>query len=138
VKFKEVEAEMEVVRNFFRFQQFGDLLKGRYLGTREDASGKFGPQVVADIETADGIFSIPLNASLRPKLAKVKTGMDIRVTYAEDKPNDGVDRQGRPLSPTKMFRVEVSEDPPAPRRPTAVAPPAQAAAAPVNEDDIPF
>jgi hypothetical protein len=76
------------------------------------------------------IESLRTNQRLLAQIAPVKRGARIRIEYVDDRPNDGVDREGAPLNPTKLYRVQVDDG-----RAAHAAP---APAATGTDDDIPF
>lgn len=111
--FREIEGDEQ--GTFFKFESHGHALEGVYEGQHE-ADGKFGKQVVSIVRTTgeDAIAYSLTGWDVTSKLAKVEPGMAVRVTYVSDK-DMGVDRQGQPKNPMKVFRVEV-DDGPAPCR----------------------
>ena len=108
MKFRTIDAPLDESPQFFQFVNLDDSIEGRYLGMHS-VTGQYGEQEVADVETPDGVFRVNVNASLRPKLAKVRRNSHVRITFTDEKEN-GNKRDGTPLSPTKLFKVEVAEE----------------------------
>lgn len=117
--------------DFAKFSQHGDAIEGVFLETRE-RKNDFGKNEVHALvmtgKTDDGtptVAWVRTNQRLLAQVAPVKRGQRIRIEYVSDQPNDGVGRDGKPLSPTKLFRVRVAKSGPAKPQPQ-------------GEDDIPF
>jgi hypothetical protein len=128
-----VFEEPEIVK-FAKLELIGDSVEGIFVGT-EERKNNFGKnEVHIKIKTGTGpegesvIESMRANQRLLAQVAAVKRGAKIRIEYVDDRMNDGVDREGRPLKPTKLFKVEVDDG--------QKAAPAKSKAQ--NEDDIPF
>jgi hypothetical protein len=129
-QFKEPER-----RDFAKLDMIGDALEGIFAGT-EDITGKFGSDVhvlVRTGTTSEGeaiVKALRTNQRLLAQIAPVKRGARIRIEYVDDRANDGVGRDGKPLNPTKLYRVQVDDG-----RAAHAAP---APAATGTDDDIPF
>lgn len=91
---------------FFKFTEVGQVLEGVLKGKRE-GTGKFGPEVKYDIETADGLKTVTAGKDLREKLAVVPVGTLTRITLAEEIPLEGRD------FPFKKFKVQIAKARPA-------------------------
>jgi hypothetical protein len=122
--------------NFAKLDMIGDSLEGIFVGT-EERKNNFGRTEVHVLvrtgTTSEGealIESLRTNQRLLAQIASVKRGARIRIEYVDDRPNDGVDREGRALQPTKLYRVQVDDG-----RAVQSAP---APAATGTDDDIPF
>jgi hypothetical protein len=119
---------------FAKLEQIGDALEGVFAGTteRQNNFGRKEVHVLVKTGTSeDGealIESLRTNQRLLAQVASVRRGALIRIEYVDDRPNEGVDREGKPLSPTKLFRVQVDDGKQAPAAPARVA----------ASDDIPF
>lgn len=100
---------------FAKLELIGDHIEGVFAGTQE-RKNNFGRTEVHVLiktgETPEGetvIESLRTNQRLLAQVASVKRGSRVRIEYVDDRPNEGVDREGRPLSPTKLFRVQVDD-----------------------------
>jgi hypothetical protein len=124
--------EPEIIA-FARLDHIGDFIEGVFAGTEERQNNFGRKEVHIKIRTGDGpdgeavLESLRANQRLLAQVASVKRGSMVRIEYVEDRPNDGVDREGRPLSPTKLYRVQVANG-------VAAQRPAQQS----NANDIPF
>lgn len=105
--------EPEIVK-FAKLELIGDAIEGVFVGT-EEATGKFGKEVHIRVKTGEAddgeavIESLRANQRLLAQVASVKRGALIRIEYVDDKMNDGVARDGTPLKPTKLYRVQVDD-----------------------------
>lgn len=135
----ETEFVEPVQTKFVNLNLIGDYVEGIFAGTEERKNNFGKTEVHALIKTGEGedgeaiIESLRTNQRLLAQVASVKRGTRIRIEYVNDKPNDGVDKQGKPLQPTKLYKVQVDL--------TAKAPaqaPAQGIGGVPREDDIPF
>lgn len=119
---------------FAQFNQFGDAVQGLFLETEERRNNFGKTEIHIKIKTGeddDGtaqVKSVRANQRLLAQFANVRPGSLVRVEYTEDRENEGVDREGKPLKPSKIFRVLVDDG-----KKTGGA----AKAAP-TEDEIPF
>src|SRR6266849_11001118 len=100
---------------FAKLDLIGDSIEGVFAGTNE-RKNNFGKTEIHVLiktgETPEGetiIESMRTNQRLLAQVASVKRGARIRIEYIDDRPNEGVDREGRPLQPTKLFRVQVED-----------------------------
>jgi hypothetical protein len=125
-----VFEEPEIVK-FAKLELIGDSIEGIFAGTEERKNNFGKTEVQIKIKTGTGpegepiIESLRANQRLLAQVAAVKRGAKIRIEYVDDRMNDGVDREGRPLKPTKLFKVEVDDG-------------RAAATSKANEEDIPF
>src|SRR3954466_7845743 len=100
---------------FAKLEQIGDVLEGVFAGTVEQQNSFGRKEVHILVKTGtspDGeaeIESLRTNQRLLAQVASVRRGALIRIEYVDERPNEGVDREGRPLSPTKLFRVQVDD-----------------------------
>jgi hypothetical protein len=128
--------EPEIVK-FAKLDQIGDDLEGIFAGTEERQNSFGKKEVHVKIKTGEGpdgeavIESLRTNQRLLAQVASVRRGARMRIEYVEDRPNDGVDREGKPLSPTRLYRVQVDNGATA-----AKSQPVPSRA--VSDDDIPF
>lgn len=112
------------------FAKHGDYVEGVFAETveRKNSYGKNEVHILVKTgEGADGIAeikSIRANQRLLAQVASVKRGKRILIKYVDDQVNDGMDKAGEPLKPTKLFRVAVDDGRPSSRD--------------VSSDDIPF
>jgi hypothetical protein len=104
------EIEEQGIGNLFKFNKFGDVLEGIFKGSRE-VDGMFGKQTVYDVESEGVVYSAPGSAGLNPKMAKVKPGEKVWITYVDDK-EMGKNRDGTDKNPMKVFKVEVDDSQP--------------------------
>jgi hypothetical protein len=139
----DTQFEEPVRVEYARFDRFGDALEGNFAGTeeRKNKFDKMEVQILVKVgEGSDGVAeikSVRANQRLLAQVAPIKRGALVRIEYIEDRPNDGVDKQGEPLKPSKIFRVQTDSTPgarAAPRPPASRRedPP------PPSDDDIPF
>lgn len=104
---------------FVKLNKIGDAVEGIFAGTNERKNhfGKSEVQIL--IKTGENEDKSPIieamtaNQRLLAQIAPVKRGTVVRIEYVADKPNDGVDREGRPLNPTKLYDVMVDDGKPA-------------------------
>jgi len=106
--------EPEIVR-FAKLELIGDAIEGIFAGT-EERQNNFGKKEVhikvKTGEAEDGeavIESLRANQRLLAQVASIKRGAKVRIEYVEDRANDGVARDGTPLKPTKIYRVQVDD-----------------------------
>lgn len=99
---------------FAKLDMIGDSVEGIFAGT-EERKNNFGKTEVHVLiktgETEDGplIESLRTNQRLLAQVASVKRGAKIRIEYVDDRANDGVARDGTPMKPTKLFKVQVDD-----------------------------
>jgi hypothetical protein len=104
--------EPEIVK-FAKLEEIGDSIQGIFAGTEERQNNFGRKEVHIKIKTGESqdgeaeIESLRTNQRLLAQVASVKRGAMIRIEYVEDRHNDGVDREGQPLKPTKLYRVQV-------------------------------
>lgn len=100
---------------FAKLDLIGDVLEGIFAGTEERKNSFGKTEVHIKVKTGvtgDGeaiIESLRTNQRLLAQVAAVKRGAQIRIEYVSDRPNEGVGRDGRPLSPTKLYKVQVDD-----------------------------
>lgn len=105
---------------FVKLNRIGDAVEGIFAGTAERKNNFGKNEVQILIKTGENEDKSPIieamtaNQRLLAQIAPVKRGAAIRIEYVADKPNDGVDRDGKPLSPTKLYEVMVDDGKPAP------------------------
>ena len=114
--FVDTEFEEPERVQFAKLNNIGDSLEGIFFGT-EERKNNFGKmEVHIRIKTGkadDGsafIESLRANQRLLAQIASVRKGALVRIMYVDDQPNDGMDRDGQPLKPTKLYRVMVDDD----------------------------
>jgi len=100
---------------FAKLDLIGDDIEGVFAGT-EERKNNFGKSEVHILiktgHTQEGepvMESLRANQRLLAQVASVKRGTKIRIEYVSDQPNDGVDKQGNPLKPSKLYRVQVDD-----------------------------
>jgi hypothetical protein len=117
--FHEVQAEQDQRRfEYLKFQGPGDSVTAVYVKKFED-EGKFGKstQVLLRESVAGGderLWALRENGDLRSKMAKVKVGSRVRITFC------GLGepitlRDGSQGTPPNLYRVEVDDGRPEPR-----------------------
>lgn len=137
MEWTDTEFEEPEIIKFAKLDNIGDTIEGVFAGTEERQNNFNKTEVHVRIKTGEGpegepvIESLRANQRLLAQVAPVKRGSMIRIEYTEDRANDGVGRDGRPLSPTKLYRVQMANGKPQSQRPTAQQKPPQG-------DDIPF
>jgi hypothetical protein len=110
------ELEGEDLGNLIKFTQYGQTLEGIYQGSRM-VSGNFGPQTIYDVKGNDGVvYSVAGSAGLNGKIGKAVAGQAIWITYVADR-EIGLDRDGKPKNPMKVFKVEVDDVKPGAKAP---------------------
>lgn len=125
---------------FAKLESIGDSIEGIFAGTEERKNNFGKTEVHARIKTGESedgeaiIESLRTNQRLLAQVASIKRGARIRIEYVDDRENEGVDRQGNALKPTKLFRVQVDDG----KIPVQVQAPAQGLGGIPREDDIPF
>ena len=139
--FVDTEFEEPERVQFAKLNAIGDSLEGIFAGTeeRKNTFGKTEVHIKIKTGTADdgsaNIESLRANQRLLAQIASVRRGALVRIEYVADQENDGVDREGQPLKPTKLYRVMVDND-------KNVATPGAAKAkrsnAALDDDKIPF
>lgn len=104
---------------FVKLNKIGDAVEGIFAGTKERKNNFGKSEVQILVKTGENEDKSPIlegltaNQRLLAQIAPVKRGASIRIEYVDDKQNDGVDREGKPLSPTKLYDVMVDDGKPA-------------------------
>lgn len=111
---RETQFEEPERVQFAKLDLIGDNIEGVFAGTQERKNNFGRTEVHVLIKTGEGpdgaiVESLRTNQRLLAQVASVKRGARIRIEYVDDRPNEGVDREGRPLQPTKLFRVQVDD-----------------------------
>lgn len=136
MEWADTEFEEPEIIKFAKLENIGDDIEGVFAGTEERQNNFNKTEVHIRIKTGEGpegepvIESLRANQRLLAQVAPIKRGSMIRIQYMEDRPNDGVGRDGKPLSPTKLYRVQTASGKP-PQRPAAPQ-------GSLQNDDIPF
>jgi hypothetical protein len=127
------EVEGDEMGDFFQFSRLGDAIEGTYVKQRISDSGNYGPQPVYDIRQEDGALrTVTGTFDIKSKMAKVPIGAYVKITYVNNK-DVGVNRDGTPKQPMKVFRVQTDAEG------DAAPPPAQTKQKPTgSDDDVPF
>ena len=92
---KMVEFEERTGGKFWKAQNEGDSIEGTLLKVRD---GQYGP--VYDVETKDGVETVPTSAVLANRIAASDEGKVVRIVF------DGLQQskiKGR--NPTKLYKV---------------------------------
>lgn len=125
MEWMDTEFEEPEIIKFARLENIGDAIEGVFAGTEERQNNFNKTEVHIRIKTGEGpegepvIESLRANQRLLAQVAPVKRGSMIRIVYLEDRQNEGVGRDGRPLSPTKLYRVQTANGKPQAQRPAA-------------------
>jgi hypothetical protein len=113
------EVSGDEMGDFYQFNKIGDFIEGTYVKQRISDSGNFGPQAVYDIRPEGGeLRTVTGTFDLKSKMAKVPVGSYVRIEYVNNK-DVGVNRDGTPKQPMKVFRVQTDAEhdaPPAPKK----------------------
>lgn len=137
MEWADTEFEEPEIIKFAKLENIGDAIEGVFAGTEERQNNFNKTEVHIRIKTGEGpegepvIESLRANQRLLAQVAPVKRGTMIRIEYMEDRPNDGVGRDGKPLSPTKLYRVQTASGKSPAQRPTTRQGSAQ-------DDGVPF
>jgi hypothetical protein len=90
---------------FFKFKKDGDEIAGRILGRRtQPPKDGFKEQLVIDVETKDGVFSVGCSADLKAKVSKIPDGYLFRAK------RNGTKKVGKP-QPMICFDVQSRPSP---------------------------
>ncbi len=150
--FVDVEIPEGEGGSFFKFNAIGDRLAGVFVSKGMGAAGNFGAKMeyVFKVRKTDGTPGFE-NVTVNPptklgqgfEKADLKPGHRVIATYTGDLPTSGkVDSEGKPYSPTKLFKLQVDTAiaPAGAAKPAAPPPPPPKPAAPAADefDDIPL
>lgn len=94
------EFEERTGGTFWKAQNEGDSIEGTLLKVRE---GQYGP--VYDIDTKEGMQTIPSSAVLANRLSASDEGKYIKVVFDGLQQSKIKGRNGEPRNPTKLYKV---------------------------------
>lgn len=111
----EPEFEEPEITKFAKLNLIGDSIEGMFAGT-EEAKNNFGrSEVRIRIKTGESNEGEPVievltaNRRLLAQVAALRKGVRVRIEYVDDQINEGVGRDGTPMKPTKLYRVQFDD-----------------------------
>ncbi len=95
-------AYKEVNPSTWTYEKEGDFIEGVFLNTQDNV----GPNksLMYNIETSEGIKNVWGSAILDSRMALIKVGSKVRITYK------GLGEKKGGNNPPKIFKVEVDEE----------------------------